>query len=89
MTVDVTSVTAPELNLPEWAAAEILDMPVADEEVLRAVIYRAGAGKWHWSVSSLGSERGELISAGIERSAAAARTTATSEIAKCIESALD
>jgi len=79
----------PGLSLPERSAAEILDMPVADEEVLRAVIYRAGAGKWHWSISALGLERGELISAGIERSAAAARTTATSEIAKCIESALD
>jgi len=89
MTVDVTTVTMPGLSLPEWSAAEILDMPVADEEVLRAVIYRAGAGKWHWSISALGLERGELISAGIERSAAAARTTATSEIAKCIESALD
>jgi hypothetical protein len=89
MTVDVTAVTAPELSLTEWSAAEILDMPVVDDEVLRAVIYREGAGKWRWSVSSLGSERGELISAGTERSAAAARTTATSEIAKCIESALD
>lgn len=89
MTVDVAPVTTPEPNLPEWSAAEILDMPVADDEVLRAVIYRASAGKWHWSISALGSERGELISAGTERSAAAARTTATSEIAKCIESALD
>jgi hypothetical protein len=89
MTVDVTTITAPELSLPEWSAAELLDMPVADEEILRAVIYREGAGKWCWSVSSLGSERGELISAGTEKSAAAARTTVTSEIAKCIESALD
>jgi hypothetical protein len=89
MTVDVITVTTPELSLPEWSAAEVLDMPLADEEVLRAVIYRAGAGKWHWSISTLGSERGELISAGVESSAAAARTTATSEIAKCIESALD
>ena len=89
MSVDVITATAPELSSPEWSAAEVLDMPLADEEVLRAVIYRASARKWHWSISALGLERGELISAGVERSAAAARTTATSEIAKCIESALD
>jgi hypothetical protein len=43
MSVDVTSITSPELDLPEWSAAELLDMPVTDDEVLRAVIYRASA----------------------------------------------
>ncbi len=89
MTVDVTNAPAHELSLPEWSAAEVLDTPLAEEEVLRAVVCRVAAGKWHWSVSSLGSERGELISAGVAKSAAAARSTAASEIAKCIESALD
>ena len=89
MTVDVTTDTAPELSLPKWSEAEILDMPLADEELLRAVVCRVGAGKWHWSISSLGSERGELISAGIAKSAEAARSTVASEIAKCVESALD
>jgi len=89
MTVDVTTDTAPELSLPKWSEAEILDMPLAHEELLRAVVCRVGAGKWHWSISSLGSERGELISAGIAKSAEAARSTVASEIAKCVESALD
>ena len=89
MTVDVSTDTAPELSLPQWSAAEVLDMPLADEEVLRAVICRTSAGKWHWSVSSLGSEHGELISAGVTKSAEAARSTAAAEIAKCVESALD
>lgn len=89
MTVDVTNAPEPELSLPEWSAAEVLDMPLADEEVLRAVICRVGAGKWHWSISSIEGERGELISAGVAKSAEAARSTAASEIAKCVESALD
>ncbi len=89
MAVDLTAVAVPELGLPNWSAAEILDTPVADEEVLRAVIHRMDVGKWHWSISSHGAERGELISAGIEKSEAAARATAISEIAKCVESALD
>jgi len=89
MALDLTALAAPELGLPKWAAAEILDMPVADEEVLRAVIHRVDVGKWHWSISSHGAARGELISAGIEKDAAAARAMAMSEIAKCVESALD
>ena len=89
MALDLTTLAAPELGLPKWAAAEILDMPVAEEEFLRAVIHRMDAGKWHWSISSQGMERGELISSGIEESAAAARAMAISEIAKCVESALD
>lgn len=89
MTVDVISDTAAELSLPQWTAAEILDIPFADEEALQAVIYQVGAGRWRWSISALGSERGELISAGTAKSAEAARIIAASEIAKCVESALD
>jgi hypothetical protein len=89
MTVEVAAVTAPELAYPEWSAAEILDTQLTDDQLLRAVVCRQAAGEWHWSVSSLDRDRGELISAGIERSAAAARTMAAAEIAKCLESALD
>lgn len=89
MTVEAAAVMAPELGYPEWSAAEILDTPLANEQLLRAVVCRQGAGKWHWSISSLAGDRGELISTGVERSAAAARTMAASEIAKCLESVLD
>jgi hypothetical protein len=80
---------ADDLDLAEWSAAEVLDAPLADDQTLRAIVFRLGAHKWHWSLSSLdGDDRGELISSGTERTAATARHTATVEIAKCLESAL-
>ena len=85
----VSPARADDLDLPAWSAAEVLDAPVADDQTLRALVVRFGAHKWQWSVSSLdGDERGELISAGIEKTAAAAREMATVEIAKCFDSAL-
>ena len=89
MTADIAVIAEPELDLSRWSAAEILDTPLADESLLRATVCRLGAGEWQWSVSSLDGDRGELISSGVERNAAAARMMASAEIAKCIESALD
>ncbi|HTW54032.1 MAG TPA: hypothetical protein VME45_19250 [Stellaceae bacterium] len=84
-----SSACADSLDLPAWAAAEVLDAPLPDDQTLRAVVCRLGAHKWQWSLTSLdGDERGELICAGIAKSAAAAREMATVEIAKCLESAL-
>jgi hypothetical protein len=74
-----------ELDRREWAAAEVLDTPVSGKLVLRALVCRLSASKWQWSIGSYEGERGELISAGIETTAAAARQMATSEIAKCLE----
>lgn len=80
---------ADDLDLPEWSAAEVLDAPLADDQRLRAVVLRLGAHKWQWSLISLdGDERGELISAGVTKTPAAARQMATAEIAKCLDSAL-
>lgn len=76
---------ADDLALLEWSAAEVLDAPFADDQLLRAMVCRLGAHRWQWSVCSLERERGELISVGIERTAAAARQTATVEITKCLE----
>jgi hypothetical protein len=73
----------------EWSAAEVFDTPSSDGHTLRALVCRLGAGKWQWSVSSLDSDRGELISTGLEKSLAAARATATAEIAKCLDDPLD
>jgi hypothetical protein len=89
MTVDIIATTVSELGLPEWSPAEVLDTPLPDDLVLRAVVCRAETGKWQWSISSLDGDQGELICAGVEKSATAARSMATSEIAKCLESALD
>jgi hypothetical protein len=76
-------------DLPDWSAAEVLDAPLPDDQTLRAVVCRLGAHRWQWSLSSLdGDERGELISAGVAKTAAAAREMATAEITKCLESAL-
>jgi hypothetical protein len=74
-------------DLPDhdWSAAEVLDTQVADDQTLRAMVCRLGAHRWQWSVSSLDHDRGELISVGTERTAAAARRTAAAEIAKCLE----
>jgi hypothetical protein len=79
---------ADDLPLLEWSAAEVLDAPFADDQTLRAMVCRLGAHRWQWSVCSLDSDRGELISVGIEKTAAAARQTATVEIAKCLEDAI-
>lgn len=79
---------AEDLSLHEWSAAEVLDTPLADDQKLRAIVCRLGAHRWQWTVSSLDRDRGELISVGIERTAAAARHTATVEITKCLESGI-
>jgi len=73
----------------EWLAAEVLDTPSSDGRMLRALVCRLAAGKWQWSISSLDSDRGELISTGLEESLASARATATAEIGKCLDSPLD
>ena len=71
-------------TLPQWSAAEFLDMQV-DGAVLRALICRLSGGKWQWSILSLeGENEGRLICAGTERSISAARLTAASELDKCI-----
>lgn len=77
---------ADDLPLSEWSAAEVLDAPFADDQMLRAIVCRLGAHRWQWSVCSLDRDRGELISIGTERTAAGARQTAADEIAKCLES---
>ena len=89
MTAELAVIAEPELDLSKWSAAEILDTALAGESLLRATVCRLAAGEWQWSISSLDGSRGELISSGIERNAAAARMMASSEIAKCLESALD
>jgi hypothetical protein len=80
---------ATDLDLPAWSAAEVLDAPLPNDLVLRAIVCRTEAGKWQWSVSSLDGDRGELISAGLAESAADARLMATSEIAKCVENPIE
>jgi hypothetical protein len=78
-----------DLGLPAWVPAEVLDAPLPSDQTLRALVLCLGAHRWQWSINSLdGDERGQLISAGIEKTAAAARKMATVEIAKCLESAL-
>jgi hypothetical protein len=76
-------------DFAEWSAAEVLDTPFSDGLTLRALVCRLGAGKWQWSISSLDGERGELIGIGLESSLAAARVTATAEIAKCLDNPID
>jgi len=90
MILDIESPSrATELDLPEWTAAEILDTPLSDDLLLRALVCRLRAGKWQWSISYFDGDRGELISAGVEKSAATARLMAASEISKCVENALE
>lgn len=74
-----------EVSSPEWSAAEILDTPLSGNLTLRALVCRLAASKWQWSILSLDAESGAVISTGVEKSIAAARQMATSEIAKCIE----
>jgi hypothetical protein len=90
MIVDLdTASCAVSANLAEWSAAEVLDTPFSDSLTLRALVCRLGAGKWQWSVISLDGRRGELIGIGLEKSLAAARATATAEVAKCLDNPLD
>jgi hypothetical protein len=83
---------APEttaFTLPQWSAAEFLDMPYVDGMVLRALICRLTPRKWQWSVMSIdGSRSGELIGIGTEGSLAEARATAASELDKCMRDPL-
>jgi len=74
-----------EFSLPQWSAAEFLDMPYADGFVLRALICRLKASKWQWSIMAIdaGGE-GELIGIGTEKTVTEARQTAASELDKCI-----
>jgi hypothetical protein len=90
MIVDlVTSSRAIGADLAEWSAAEVLDTPYSDGLTLRALVCRLDAGKWQWSISSLDGDRGELIGIGLEKSLAAARATATTEIAKCLDNPIN
>jgi hypothetical protein len=84
----VEAVRATEFSLPQWSAAEFLDMPHADGLILRALICRLGAGKWQWSIVSIEGDRGELISIGTEKSVEKARSTAAAELDKCIRDPL-
>ena len=78
-----------ELAFRVWSEAEILDTPTTVGLTLRALVCRLTPGQWQWSVSSINHDHGELISIGVERSAAAARQTATDEITKCLDSPID
>jgi len=79
-----------EFNLPQWSAAEFLDIPYADGLLLRALICRLGAGKWQWSVMTISAhDGGELISVGTEKTVGQARLTAASELDKCIRDPLN
>lgn len=72
-----------------WTHAEFLDEYLPDGLILRALVCPFGDGEWQWTISSLeGLSRGELISAGFEKSVAAARLVATSEIAKCLDNVI-
>jgi hypothetical protein len=79
---------ATEFRLPRWAAAEFLDVPYAEGPVLRAIICRLSAGRWQWSVMTVGDDCGEVISTGTEPSITGARQAAASEIDKCIRNPL-
>lgn len=79
---------ATEFHLPQWAAAEFLDVPYAEGPVLRALICRLSAGRWQWSIMTVGDDSGEIISTGTERSVTGARQAAASEIDKCIHNPL-
>ena len=83
MNVNEATQTA-EFSLPQWSAAEFLDMPYADGLLLRALICRLGAGKRQWSIMSIDGDNGELISVGTKRTVMEARAMAASELDKCI-----
>jgi hypothetical protein len=86
--LDRSSRTA-NCDIRDWSAAEYLDTPFSDDLVLRAIVCRLQPGKWQWSIISLAGKNGELISVGVEKTADAARQTATSEITKCLENVID
>jgi len=83
---EATETTA--FTLPQWSAAEFLDMPYVDGLTLRALICRLTPRKWQWSIMSLDGERGDLIGIGTEASLAEARATAASELDKCMRDPL-
>lgn len=83
-----TPARADNTGLHRWCDAEVFDSPLPHDQTLRAVVLPLGAHKWQWSLSSFEGDRGELISTGVEKTAAAAREAATAEIAKCLEDAL-
>jgi hypothetical protein len=88
MTIETVSRADIGAGLFDWSAAEFLDMPLADGNILRALVCRLGAGSWQWSISSMHADSGELISIGVEGSIAAARLMAASEIEKCLDNAV-
>lgn len=88
MEVNQATARAAGFSLPQWAAAEFLDVPYAEGPVLRAVICRLSTGRWQWSVMTVGEDSGEIISTGMERSVSGARQAAASEIDKCIHNPL-
>src|SRR5260370_31707362 len=68
------SVGMPHLDFPAWAAAEFLDLSVADGVVLRKLVCRLGADRWQWSISAISPpDRGELISSGTAETIVKAR----------------
>jgi hypothetical protein len=92
MTVDTmpraTLAPAPDLTAPRaWSGAEFFDQHLPDGLVLRALVCPF-EGEWQWTISTLDQDRGELISAGIAKTAATARRVASSEIAKCLENGM-
>jgi hypothetical protein len=79
----------PDLAAPRaWSDAEFFDEHLPDGFVLRALVCLREGGEFHWTVSFLEQDRGELISAGVEKTAALARRAATAEIAKCLENGM-
>jgi hypothetical protein len=88
MTIETVSRADIGVGLPDWSAAEFLDMPLAEGVILRALVCRLGAGRWQWSINSLHADSGELISVGIESNIADARLMAASEIEKCLDNAV-
>ena len=81
---------ATEFSLPQWSAAEFLNVPYADGLSLFALVCRLGPGKWQWSIMCVdGDKGGELISIGTEKNVADARLTAASELDKCMRDPCD
>jgi hypothetical protein len=92
MILDIASGTAPTRNLrrsQRWSEAQFTDQQMTDGLIVRAVVCPLQSGGWQWTVSSLDRFGGEVISVGVETSAAKARLTAASEIEKCIEDPIE
>jgi hypothetical protein len=75
---------AAELNLSKWSDAEVLDVPMPDGLLLRAIVGQLATTRWQWSVMAVDGDRSKMISIGDENDATAARSTAISEIEKCV-----